>query len=86
LELSSLEPGREQWQIAAFHEREALILRQKAEDLAAQVHHYERLFGADSDWVKGAQLLAQSYAEMAQEHQRLAEIHVTIARRDSDRR
>jgi hypothetical protein len=81
-----LEPSPEQWQIAAFHEHEAVVLRQKADDAERQAQHYERLFGRDSDWVNGARLLAESYREMAAEHEHMAGVHGRIARENTPRR
>ncbi|HJU05134.1 MAG TPA: hypothetical protein VJ692_08260 [Nitrospiraceae bacterium] len=86
LELSDVDPFQDQWKIAQYHQREAIVLLQKAEDLKAQVLVYEGLFGADSPWVTGAQLLVQSYEEAAREQERLADKHLALAGRRPERR
>jgi hypothetical protein len=81
LDLNTVDPDYDQWKVAMFHQNEATLLRQKADNVLAQIGHYERLFGPESDWVKGARLLAQFYQEMAQEQDRLADLHLEIAQR-----
>jgi hypothetical protein len=75
LDLSSYDPGQDQATIAQYLDREALRLRQKSEEMLNRAALYERLFGIDSDWVKGARLLAESYEEGAREHERMAGGH-----------
>jgi hypothetical protein len=75
LDLSSYDPGQDQTKIAHYHAQEAVRLRQKSEELLNRAALYERLFGTDSDWVKGARLLAESYEEGAREHERMAGRH-----------
>ncbi len=78
-ELSTFDASANQWTIANYHAQEATRLQQKAEELTARALIYERLFGADSEWVTGTHLLAQSYVDAAQEQARLAEKHLSLA-------
>lgn len=80
LDLRTNDPRQDQGKIAAFHVHEAARLRQMAQDQLHRAVVYERLFGQDSDWVKGARLLAQSYADAADEQARTAERHQGVAR------
>ncbi|MER3424942.1 MAG: hypothetical protein C4293_18675 [Nitrospiraceae bacterium] len=79
LDLSSREPSQDQWKIAEYYSHEAAVLRQKAQEMYARAQVYERLFGSDSEWVKGSRLLAQSYEDAAREHERLADEHLELA-------
>jgi hypothetical protein len=79
LDLSSMDPSQDQWRIAEYYSREATRHRQKSQDLYARTLVYERLFGADSEWVIGTRLLAQSYEDAAIEHERLAQKHLELA-------
>jgi hypothetical protein len=78
-DLLTMDPAQDQWRIAEYYSREAARLRQKSLDLYASAVLYERVFGADSDWVVGSRLLAQSYEEAAYEHERLAQKHLDLA-------
>jgi hypothetical protein len=40
---------------------------------------YERLFGAESEWVSSTRVLARSYEDAASEHERLAQQHLELA-------
>ncbi len=80
LDLRTNDPRQDQGKIAAFHAHEAVRLKQMAQDQLHRATVYERLFGQDSDWVKGARLLAQSYADAAEEQERTAERHQGVAR------
>ena len=60
LDLSTMDPSQDQWRIAEYYSREAAAFRQKAEQLHARVLIYARLFGAESEWVRGTRLLAQA--------------------------
>ena len=55
-----MDPSEDQWRIAEYYSREAAAFRQKAEELHARVLIYARLFGAESEWVRGTRLLAQA--------------------------
>jgi len=79
LDMTTLDPAQDHWRIATAYTHEATAMRQKAEELFKQAAHYERLFGADSEWVTGSKLLAQFYEEAARERERLAEVHVGLA-------
>ncbi|MBS0171310.1 MAG: hypothetical protein JSR62_13230 [Nitrospira sp.] len=80
LDLRTDDPRQDQGKIAALHAHEAARLKQKAQDQLHRATVYERLFGHDSDWVKGARLLAQSYTDAAEEQERTAERHQGVAR------
>lgn len=79
LDLSSMDPSQDQWRIAEYYSREAARHRQKAQELYARTLIYERLFGANSEWVSGTRLLAQSYEDAAIEHERSAHMHLELA-------
>ena len=78
LALTTYDQTEDQRAIAEFYNREAVKLRQMAEEMSDRAAVYERLFGPDSDWVKGTRLLAQSYEEAAQEHERKAGKHLGL--------
>lgn len=78
-ELSTFDAAADQWAIANYHSQEATRLQQKSDELYARAFMYERLFGADSEWVTGTRLLAQSYVDAAQDQARRAEQHVSLA-------
>ncbi len=77
--MTTLNPAQDHWRIATAYAQEATAMRQRAEELSKRASHYERLFGADSEWVTGTKLLAQFYEDAAREQQRLAEVHVGLA-------
>lgn len=79
LEMTTLDPAQDHWRIATAYTHEAIAMRQKAEELSKQVERYERLFGANSEWVTGTRLLAQFYEDAAREQERLAGIHAGLA-------
>ena len=79
-ENSSFDPSQDHLKIASFYTREAMLSRQKAEEHANRALVYERLFGRESDWVSGAQMLAQFYEEAAREQDRQASLHLELAR------
>lgn len=79
LDLASPDPSQDQWTIARYHSREAVLLRLKADELSQRVVVYERLFGLDSEWVTGTRLLVQFYDDAAKEQERLAGWHLGIA-------
>lgn len=78
LVLTTYDQTQDQRKIAEFYDREAARLRQMSEELSSRSGVYERLFGQDSDWVRGARLLAQSYEEEAEEHERKASKHLGL--------
>lgn len=79
LDLTSLDPGTDQRKIADYHRQDADFFRLKARELAERIATYQSLFGAESEWVNGARLLAQFYEQAAidQDHQAL--MHLSIA-------
>lgn len=79
VDLSTTDPSQDQWRIAEYYSREAARFRQKSQDLYASALMYERLFGAASEWVSGARLLAQSYEDAASEREHLAQKHLEAA-------
>ena len=81
LELSNVDPSQNQVKIAQYYHGEAIRFLQKAEEMKARAVVYEGLFGSDSEWVKGARLLAQSYEQVARDHERMADQHMALAGR-----
>ena len=79
LNLTSLEPTADQRKIADYYRQDAVFFRLKARELTERIEVYQSLFGADSEWVAGARLLAQFYEHSAidQDHQAL--MHLSIA-------
>ena len=59
--------------------RQATRSRELAEEQANRALVYERLFGADSDWVSSARLLAQFYENSAREQEQQANWHLSMA-------
>lgn len=76
----SRDPGQDHAAIALYYSREAAVSRQQAEEMTERAVIYERLFGRESDWVVGTQLLVQFYQEMAREQDRLADLHLKLER------
>ena len=76
---SSQPPDRGQQESAAVHdvtaldyEHEAAMYRDKAAALLERAAIYERIFGAQSDWVTGTRMLAAFYEEEARDRERQA--------------
>lgn len=78
LDLMTYDRSQDQHKIAEFYSQEATRLRLMARDLDHRALVYERLFGPGSDWVEGTRLLARSYEEAAQDHERTAEQHLAL--------
>ena len=76
LDLISEDPAHDQRLIAAYYEKEAATLRQKAALVSEQAAAYALLFGPDSEWASGARLLAEFYHSKADERSRLASQHL----------
>lgn len=72
LTLDARNPSHDGRKIAAYHANQAGVFRKKAEDISEQATAYERLFGAESEWVAGARLLSQYYEEEAKGQEQLA--------------
>jgi hypothetical protein len=79
LDVASRDPIHEHLKMASCYALEATWSRHKAEESANRVLVYERLFGRESDWVAGAQLLAQFYEDAAREQDRQAVLHLELA-------
>lgn len=77
--LNSLDVGQNQLEIAAYYQREARVMRQRAEEYAVRASLYEQLFGPQSDWVTGARLLSHFYEDSAREKERLADVHLQLS-------
>lgn len=75
LDLTSQDAGYDQAKIAEAYSREADFYTLKAREQAQRAVVYEALFGADSEWVKGARLLEAFYKESARDRARLAAWH-----------
>ena len=80
LDLVSRDPGQDHWAVASYYTRQAVASRQQAEEMNNQAVVYERLFGRESDWVSGTKLLVQFYEEAAREQDRLADLHLELAK------
>jgi hypothetical protein len=76
--MSSLDPSQNQGDLAALYSDQARALGQKAEALRQQAAVYARVFGPDSEWVRGARLLAEYYESAAQEAERQADRHIGL--------
>jgi len=86
LDAASLDPSQDHVKIASFYSREAMLSRQKAAEQASRAVTYEQLFGRDSDWVAGAQMLTRFYEDAANEQDRQASLHLELSgRRPSNR-
>src|SRR6478609_10764431 len=80
LEMTTLNPGDDHQTIARHYRHEASLSRQQVDELSNQAAAYEQLFGQESDWVSGTRLLVQFYQEVAQEQDRLAELHMNLGK------
>jgi len=80
LEMSSYDPSHDQRAIAGYYRNQALAMHEKAKAQATTASRYEELFGAESDMMSGARLLAHYYEEIALEFERLAEAHASVDR------
>jgi hypothetical protein len=72
--------------MASYYVREAMRSRELAGEQANRASVYERMFGADSDWVSSARLLNQFYENEAREQERQANWHLEMAGQRSDTR
>jgi hypothetical protein len=79
-DLSSFSASNDQHLIARYYQEEAFRFRRQAEELDARADMYARMFGTESDWVSGANLLAQSYRLAADDRERLANEHLDAGR------
>lgn len=81
LDLVSRDPGQDHGAIASYYTHEAALSRQQIEELTDRAVLYEGLFGRESDWVTGTQLLVKFYQEMALEQDRLADLHLKLSKK-----
>ena len=72
------DPAQDHVKMAAFYVRKAMRSREQAEEQANRALAYERLFGADSDWVSSARLLGQFYENAAREQEQQANWHLEM--------
>jgi hypothetical protein len=79
LHTASRDPGQDHVALASMYVRQASRSRELAEEQANRALVYERLFGADSDWVSSARLLAQFYENSAREQEQQATWHLSMA-------
>ncbi len=86
IDTTSFGPAQEQMAIAGYYRDQAMVLREKAGAIAESAVRYERLFGAESDWVSGARQLSEYYAVAAHDLERLADAYADAARTGRHRR
>lgn len=80
IDTTSFGSSQDQMAIAGYYRDQAMVLREKAGAIAESAVRYERLFGAESDWVSGARQLSQYYAVAAHDLERLADAYADAAR------
>lgn len=86
LHTAARDPGQDHVSLASMYVRQATRSRELAEEQANRAVVYERLFGADSDWVSSAKLLAQFYENSAREQEQQANWHLDMAAQRTERR
>jgi hypothetical protein len=79
LHTASLDPAQNHVNLASMYVRQAARSRELAEEQANRALVYERLFGADSDWVSSARLLSRFYENAAREQEQQANWHLNMA-------
>jgi hypothetical protein len=79
LDMAALDRSQDHWRIAALYSQEAIAFHQRAEELSKEAVSYEQIFGADSEWVSGAKLLAQFYENAAKDREHQADLHLELA-------
>ena len=75
LDFNAAETADERRAVSEFYRKEAVMFRQKADEMAERATAYGPLFGEDSDWVAGARLLGEYYQQEARDRQRLADLY-----------
>lgn len=80
------DPTQDHTKMASYYVRQAMRSWELAGEQANRASVYERMFGADSDWVSSARLLSQFYENEAREQERQANWHLEMAGRRSDSR
>jgi hypothetical protein len=73
LDFNSTETTADRRALSEFYRKEAVMFRQKADEMAERATAYGPLFGDESDWVAGARLLGEYYRQEAEDRQRLAD-------------
>lgn len=86
LHTTAHDPREDHLNLATYYAHEAALSHQMAEELTNRVVVYKRLFGPQSDWVVGTQLLTQFYEEAEREQDRRANLHLELAGRRSSGR
>jgi hypothetical protein len=80
IDTTSFGSSQDQMAVAGYYRDQAMVLREKAGAIAESAVRYERLFGAESDWVSGAKQLSEYYAVAAHDLERLADAYADAAR------
>lgn len=80
IHLNDFNPSQDQHFIAEQYLRQAVLMKQKSEDMRIKAERYAELFGADSEWATSAKLLEQFYEKEAQDRERLATLHKELSR------
>ena len=80
------DPTQDHVKMASFYVRRAMRSRELAGEQANRALVYERMFGAESDWVSSARLLSQFYENEAREQEREANWHLEMAGQRADTR
>jgi hypothetical protein len=78
------DPTQDHVKMASFYVRQAMRSRELAGEQANRALVYERMFGAESDWVSSARLLSQFYENEAREQERQANWHLEMAGQRSE--
>src|SRR5262249_13515954 len=78
LDTASRDPAQDHVKMASIYVRQAMRSRELAEEQSNRAFVYERVFGAGSDWVSSARLLAQFYENSAREQERQANWHLEM--------
>ncbi len=73
LDFNAAETADERRAISEFYRKEAIMFRQKADEMQERATAYRPLFGEESDWVTGARLLGEYYQQEARDRQRLSD-------------
>lgn len=79
LHSASRDPTQDHLKLASIYVQQAMRSREMAEEQSDRAVVYERLFGAHSDWVSSARLLAQFYENSARDQERQANWHLEMA-------
>ena len=79
LDTASRDPTQDHVKMASIYMRQAMRSHELAEEQSNRAVVYERVFGADSDWVSSARLLAQFYENSARDQERQANWHLEMA-------